>query len=58
MKAHFTFRNHFKNIGTLHIGFNISTSLIRQSFAAGISISLLFITIGFMIWKVNKNTER
>jgi len=47
MKVYFTYRNHFKSIKVLHLGFNISGCYDSLHF--GISISLIFITVGLHI---------
>jgi hypothetical protein len=52
MKIYFVFRNHFKLLKVLHLGFNISTCTDTLHF--GINISLLFITIGFHVYKTIK----
>jgi hypothetical protein len=52
MKIYFVFRNHFKFLKVLHLGCNISTCIDTLHF--GISISLLFITIGFHVYKTTK----
>jgi len=49
MKLYFTFRNHFKTIQVIHLGFNVSCCF--NPFACGINLSLLFITVGFHIHK-------
>lgn len=49
MKAYWTYRNHWKTIKVIHLGINISGCF--ESTHYGISVSLLFITIGFQIWK-------
>jgi len=55
MKVYFTFRNHFKTIQVIHLGINISCCF--DSFACGISLSLLFITVGFHIYKSKDNAK-
>lgn len=52
MKIYFTYRNHFKTLQVLHFGFNISGCI--NELHIGISLSLLFITIGFHIYKFKK----
>jgi hypothetical protein len=52
MKLYFTFRNHFKIIKVIHLGFNVSTCIDVLHF--GISISLIFITIGLHVYKSEK----
>jgi len=49
MKIYWTYRNHWKILRVLHIGFNVSGSYQDRNY--GISISLLFVTIGFHIYK-------
>jgi len=49
MKVYFIFRNHFKTIRAIHLGFDISCCF--EAFAMVISISLLFMTIGIAIHK-------
>lgn len=51
MKVYFTYRNHFKTIKVIHLGFNISTCIDTLHF--GVCISLLFVTVGLHIYKSN-----
>lgn len=50
---YFTFRNHFKTIQVIHLGFNVSCCF--NPFACGINLSLLFFTVGFHIHKKFKD---
>jgi hypothetical protein len=49
MKVYWTYRNQWKTIKVIHFGFNISGCV--ESCHYGISISLLFITIGVQMYK-------
>ena len=55
MNVYFTFRNHFKTIKVVHLGFNASGCIDALHF--GISVSLIFVTIGLHIYKKVEQEE-
>jgi len=53
MKIYWIFRQHYKTVKVIHLGFDISCCI--ENFHAVISISILFITIGVSVYKKANN---